>query len=111
VSSQEQRDADLMLALRELRALCDRDGVEEAILVGYETYLPGWDPPVAARQRPRLRALMNLGLAMRIPKLPARYRPWGVIPIAPEVKRTYISRACRAAPGLSRFGIPASLTR
>lgn len=60
------RDAALMLALREARVLCDGQDVLHCILAGYETALQGYDD--------ESKSLVELGLAMRIPKLPRRYR-------------------------------------
>lgn len=62
----DRRDAELMLDLRKSRQLCDREGVLHCILVGRETALPMWDDDS--------KTLMELGLAMLIPKLPGRYR-------------------------------------
>ena len=62
----DRRDADLMLALREARVLCDQQQVLHCILAGRHTALAGYDDPDIS--------LVDLGLAMRIPKLPERYR-------------------------------------
>ena len=64
-------DAELMLALREARQLCSEQGVAYCILGSHHTALEGWDDPDMS--------LVELGLAMRIPKLPrslAQKRPW-----------------------------------
>jgi hypothetical protein len=66
---QDRRDGDLMFALQEARESCDRQGVLHCILAGRHTALEGWDPDD--------RSLVDLGLEMRIPKLPARYRRGG----------------------------------
>jgi hypothetical protein len=63
---QDRRDADLMFALQESRQVCDHHGVEHCILAGRHTALQGWDPPDVS--------LVELGLAMAIPKLPLQYR-------------------------------------
>ncbi len=62
----DRRDAELMFALREVRNLCDRQGVLHCILAGRHTALIEYDDPEIG--------LVELGLAMRIPKLPGRYR-------------------------------------
>jgi hypothetical protein len=57
----DRRDADLMLALREARQLCNQQGVRHCILAGHDTALAEFDDPDTS--------LVELGLAMRIPKL------------------------------------------
>lgn len=62
----DRRDADLMWSLQEARTVCDQQGVLHCILAGYHTALAGYDDPDIP--------LVKLGLEMRIPKLPERYR-------------------------------------
>jgi hypothetical protein len=63
---QDRRDADLMSRLQQTRKVCDQQGVLHAILADAHTALPLWDDPDVS--------LNETGLAMRIPKLPERYR-------------------------------------
>jgi hypothetical protein len=62
----DRDDADLMLALQQARRDCDEQGVLHCILAGHHTALAEFDDPDVS--------LSELGLAMRIPKLPERYR-------------------------------------
>lgn len=62
----DRRDADLMLSLKLARDVCDQQGVLHCILAGHHTALDGYEDPEVS--------LVELGLAMRIPKLPGRYR-------------------------------------
>lgn len=65
-AEQDESDAELVFALQMARRDCDRAGVSHCLLAGRETALQGWDDE---RQ-----SLVELGLAMRIPKLTERYR-------------------------------------
>lgn len=58
----DRRDAALMLVLRRARVNCEEQGISHCILAGYDTALAGWDD--------ESKTLVELGLAMRIPKLP-----------------------------------------
>jgi hypothetical protein len=62
----DRRDADLMLALREARKLCDQHRLLHCVLAWHHTALIAYDDPDVS--------LVELGLAMRIPKLSGRYR-------------------------------------
>jgi hypothetical protein len=63
---QDRRDADLMLALQDSRRLCDQLELSHCIVAGFHTALAEYDDPEVS--------LVELGLEMRIPKLPDRYR-------------------------------------
>ena len=66
IRQSDSRDADLMFDLQDARRTCDKHGVLHCILAGHHTALTGYDDPDIS--------LVELGLAMRIPKLPERYR-------------------------------------
>lgn len=62
----DQREAKLFLRLREARIACDNAGVLHCLIAYEGLAVPGFDDPESG--------LFEQGLALLLPKLPARYR-------------------------------------